>query len=586
MNDSARPHGKSADVALGMLIAILVAPGVLLWLAGGIGAELVHHRWPAAGLGIAPGLVLGIAHHLGTPEMAWPPRARSVLGGPVLLYVVFAVLLTGACGGAITCWSRLGRRRRPGFAHRGELRANLSEAAARARGPQVRPGLKLGRRSGPEAFGVHLGRDATSGTELWASLEDSFLVLGPPRSGKGVSLVIPGVLGAPGAAVVTSTRPDVLRHTAGVRVGPVEVFDPQGASHWPTRLRWSPVAGCEDPLIAIRRGRGFAAGAGFNQATTDAEFWTASAAAVIRVYLHAAALGGRTMADVIGWAARPQDAEPVRILRGCSDAAPGWAEDLASQGAFDARTRDGIWAGVRRAFDCLADPRVLDACSPRETEAFDAEKFLAESGTLYVVGSSGAQLSVAPLITALVEDLAERALQIAGAAPSGRLDPPLSLWLDEVANIAPLDSLPSLLSAGGGSGICTVVVLQSLAQARARWGADRADAMWDASTVRVVLGGLGHADDLTRISRLAGDIDEDVLSTSRGAGGTSWSTSPRSRAVLPLERLRALAPGRAVILHRRTPPVEAQLEAWWDRRCAAEVDRALERNEALCGRAA
>ena len=140
-----------------------------------------------------------------------------------------------------------------------------------------------------------------------------------------------------------------------------------------------------------------------------------------------------------------------------------------------------------------------------------------------------------------------------------------------------------MLSAGGGSGICTVVVLQSLAQARARWGPDRADAMWDASTVRVVLGGLGHAEDLTRISRLAGEVDEDIVSLARGAGGSTWSTTLRSRPVLAPERLRALAPGRAVVLHRRTPPVETVLMPWWQRACAPAVRRALDHAEAVCG---
>src|SRR5207302_8258014 len=124
------------------------------------------------------------------------------------------------------------RPRRSGCARPQELRENLSEAAVRARAPQVRPGLDAKEASTAE-LGVHLGREAASRRVLWASLEDSFLVLGPPRSGKGVSLVIPGVLSAPGPTVVTSTRPDVLRHTAAARPGPVVVFDPQGASGWP-----------------------------------------------------------------------------------------------------------------------------------------------------------------------------------------------------------------------------------------------------------------------------------------------------------------------------------------------------------------
>jgi type IV secretion system protein VirD4 len=589
MIGAARPIGQNRPassgggelVALG-IGALLVVPSLCCYLAGGLAALIAHGHFATAPGSVVLTLAIGIARHPHDPALAWPAATRHLVPGPVVVYPLCVALFAGAGGAfvAIARRSTRGRRRR-GFASSREVKANLSVAAARGRAPQVRPGLSA-RRADPAELGLHLGREVASRAPLWASLEDSFLVLGPPRSGKGVSLIIPGVLDAPGAVIVTSTRPDVLRHTGAARPAPVEVFDPQGSSGWPTRLRWSPITGCEDPLTAILRARGFAAGAGFERTTTDADFWAASAAAVIRAYLHAAALAQRNISDVVAWAGRPGDAEPIRILRGSPDAAAGWADDLASQAAADPRTRDGVWAGVRRAFDCFADPRVLDACSPDAAEAFDPDRFLAARGTMYVVGSSGAQLSVAPLITALIEDLAERALMVAARSPHGRLDPPLTLFLDEAANIAPLASLPTLLSAGGGSGICTLVVLQSLAQARARWGTDRADSIWDASTVRVVFGGLGHADDLTRISRLAGEIDEEVGSASRGAGGPTWSTSLRQRPVLPLERIRSLEPGRALVLHRRTPPVETVLEPWWRRPCANRIRAALAEADRRC----
>ena len=576
------PSGGGELIALG-IAAVVVLPSLCCYLAGGLGALLTHGRFATAPLSVVLTLAIRVARHPGDPALAWPAATRHLVPSAAFVDPLSVVLLLGLGALVVALVGKTGRRRsRPGFASAGEVRANLSVAAVRRRSPQVRPGLRL-RRVEPDELGLCLGQEAGTGKPLWASLEDSFLVLGPPRSGKGVSLIIPGVLDAPGAAIVTSTRPDVLRHTGPARREPVEVFDPQGSSGWPRRLCWSPVAGCEDPLTAILRARGFAAGAGFEKTTTDADFWAASAAAVIRSYLHAAALSGRSITDVVSWAGRPGDAEPIRILRRHPNAAGGWADDLASQAASDPRTRDGVFSGVRRAFDCFADPRVLSACSPKDGAAFDPDRFLQERGTLYVVGSSGAQLSVAPLITALIEDLAERALGIAARSPHGRLDPPLTMFLDEAANIAPLASLPTLLSAGGGSGICTLVVLQSLAQARARWGQDRADAIWDASTVRVVLGGLGHADDLMRISRLAGEIDEEVGSASRGSGGTTWSTSLRKSTVLPPERIRALEPGRALVLHRRTPPVEAVLEPWWRQPCRARVTAALEEADRRCG---
>ena len=45
------------------------------------------------------------------------------------------------------------------------------------------------------------------------------------------------------------------------------------------------------------------------------------------------------------------------------------------------------------------------------------------------------------------------------------------------------------MSEGGGTGITTIAVLQSLAQARAKWGRDEAEAIWDSAIVKIVLGG-------------------------------------------------------------------------------------------------
>jgi hypothetical protein len=79
----------------------------------------------------------------------------------------------------------------------------------------------------------------------------------------------------------------------------------------------------------------------------------------------------------------------------------------------------------------------------------------------------------------------------------------------------------------------------------------------------VVLGGLAHADDLARISRLAGDVDEDVHTRSYGPNGPAGSVSPRRLPALPVERLRTLPVGHAIVLARRTPPVHAVLTPWW-----------------------
>ena len=50
---------------------------------------------------------------------------------------------------------------------------------------------------------------------LWAGPESATLIIGPPRSGKTSTLVIPTVLDAPAAMVSTSTKTDVLENTPG-----------------------------------------------------------------------------------------------------------------------------------------------------------------------------------------------------------------------------------------------------------------------------------------------------------------------------------------------------------------------------------
>ena len=120
-------------------------------------------------------------------------------------------------------------------------------------------------------------------------------------------------------------------------------------------------------------------------------------------------------------------------------------------------------------FACLADPRVLDAVSPDPDETFDPVHFLEKSGTVYLLGTAGDASATARLVAAFIDDLVDVASRMAAVSANSRLDPPMALILDEAANY-PIRTLPGLMSQGGGTGIATVVILQSLAQARDRWG--------------------------------------------------------------------------------------------------------------------
>jgi type IV secretory pathway TraG/TraD family ATPase VirD4 len=307
----------------------------------------------------------------------------------------------------------------------------------------------------------------------------------------------------------------------------------------------------------------------------NASFWAQQCNTAVRCLLHAAALDRRPPAELLRWslsALIAQDA--VDILATHPDAALGWDVALESILEADPRQRDSTWSMVANVFAPLADPLVLNAVSPSAQEAFDPADFLNARGTLYLLGTASGASATASLVAAFVEDVVETARHHAALSPGARLDPPLAVILDEGANY-PLPSLPSLMSEGGGTGITTMVVLQSLAQARARWGADSAAAIWDAAIVKVILGGSGNANDLRDLTALIGTREERQHSESRGPDGRrSTSVSTREVPIMDTGRLRTLPFGQGVLLLRSAPPIALDLQPWTARPDGSELQRA------------
>jgi type IV secretory pathway TraG/TraD family ATPase VirD4 len=320
--------------------------------------------------------------------------------------------------------------------------------------------------------------------------------------------------------------------------------------------------------------------------TTDANFWQSSAEQAVRALLHAAALGGCNASDLYRWSLSAVHArEAVMILATSPAAAQAWHQGLDSIISADPRQRDSVWAMVSIAFAALADPRVLDAVSPGDNEHLDPADILANNGTVYLLGTSTGAAATAGLVGAFLEDVLEVARRKAAGSPASRLDPPLSMVLDEAANY-PLPSLASLMSDGGGSGIATTVVLQSLAQARAVWGEHAASAIWDAAIVKLILGGGSNARDLDDLSRLIGQRTKPTTSTSTGPqGGRSTSTSTTQVPILEPAKLRTLPFGTAVLLLRSAPPIVLTMAPWTARHDARQLAAARRRLEEAISRA-
>ncbi len=399
--------------------------------------------------------------------------------------------------------------------------------------------------------GIYLGHGA--GGWAWAGPERSVLALGPSRSGKTSSLVIPNVLAAQGAVVSTSTKADVLCATASARaaIGWPLLFDPSGTVTPPQGVRrvgWSPVTAARrwdgalamaDAMVrAQRRGDAGLAGAEAH--------WTERATALLAPLLHAAALGEAPMSTVLHWVDRHDGSQALATLAAAlGDPSPP-TDVLAGILETDHREQSGIWS---TASGVLGAYRSSAALASTEPPFLDARTFSAGANTLYICAPGVHQRLFAPMVVGLLGEIRDAAYQ---RDPGGH---PVLFALDEVANIAPLPDLPTMVSEGAGQGLLTLACLQDLSQARARWGR-QAEAFVSLFGTTVVLPGIADLPTLEALSALGGDqeVATRTIGVSKGARGRalpSMSTSTVLRRRLPVDSIARGAPGVALAIDAR-----------------------------------
>lgn len=568
-------------VVFGVAAAALVSVVVVAFLGAAHVTSLVLHGHPATGVS-AEQLPL-LVRSGGNPTSAW--GESSGVTSPALFWIVTAVLVAAAAVAARRAWvwwqPRRDRSRFRSLPGMGSRRRALGEVGGRAlvkRGHYLLPETKVTK---PEQLGQAVGW--LGSRQVYASVEDSGLIIGPPRCGKGVSLVIPMVLDAPGSVVVTATRPETTAVTMRSRQSggrPVAIFDPQQLTGLPPNLRWSLVHGCQDPTRAKVRALGLAESTSVGKGSGNEGHWKAETAGVCAVLLHAAAIADKTPADLYRWSTGPGPAgEALQVLDQSTDSQLGWADALRTILEGDPKYRDNAWAGVRQALAPLNTPAVADLVSPTAADRLDPVAFVAERGTLYVLGTASGSGPAKPLISAMLNDIAEtNRIHAATSMPAGRLNPPLLMMLDEIVQLAKLPDLPGLLADGGGSGISTWVVVQSLAQLETTWGAAEKQQIMDTASWWLVFGGLKSREDVGLIAELGGHRRIQRTSTTHNSSSFFTSSQSSSHDVVPVldpATVRGIPQGQALASIRNTGIHALDLGDWRTRRDskALQLDR-------------
>ncbi|MGW4228448.1 type IV secretory system conjugative DNA transfer family protein [Streptomyces sp. NPDC004980] len=482
-------QGGVPDGLLIGLLAFLAALTVLAWTATGLAGLFAHGAWPDGVTFTRTPLALRalVTDPQDLPG-AWPATPAGQLSGFGLFWGLFIgelmvlVVLAVFVIGVVARW-RLVRKQRGTATNPTPHEQPVQEPQREPAQDTARPPARLPPRSGayaetaapPEPVPVP-AREPTPVPE-----PETFLGVPSPRAPFLVydtaagrrPTVVQAVQDADGPVLVVTSDPTVWADTKDARgkLGPVLVYDPGHLCDTPARLRWSPTAGCEDPATATARAAALLAPVR-PQARIDAAV-ADTAQTLLQCWLHAAAVDGRPFRQVHRWASGGSAHEPVRLLRTHPKAASGLAGLLESALTGYPERREMAQELTVRAFAALSSVHIRDACTPNRADSLVLESFAREGGTLYLVGEPiedpRHRPGAMPLLTALASHVVEHGRRMAARSTDGRLDPPMTLVLDDVAAVAPLPQLPELLTTGQALGMPALVFLRSEEQGRARW---------------------------------------------------------------------------------------------------------------------
>ena len=301
--------GVGNELGMHLAIAAILLVGAVLcvvWAGAQLAAVTFGDGPMPVGLADAGTALLSLKSNAGSPATAWPESVRTTLPGPFAYWAstgAVAFLIFSVTGSAYWIWTtRWSHRNNPlGVARPGGLATPRDLRHLTVRQPE-KGRITLG----------HLGRRL-----LAAEPQTSLAVVGPTGCGKTAGFAIPALLEWEGPIIATSVKNDLLDVTLAHRQerGTVWIFDPTNITGHPA-ASWSPLDACDSWAGAQRIASWLCEAAQPRRdSVTDGDYWYTQARKGLGPYLRSAALGDRTMADVVRWIDTQETDEVETILR-------------------------------------------------------------------------------------------------------------------------------------------------------------------------------------------------------------------------------------------------------------------------------
>jgi len=509
------------------------------------------------------------------------PTSDGVGVTAIIAGIIFVTVAAVAGWLGMRVLRRRATKQTKGFADDAAVTLWASEDSARARAKTLRP--MMGKRELAAAEIDEIGfaiATTLDGTPLVVSLEDHVGVCAPTGAGKTTGIMVPATISAPGPTIVTATRAELLDLTAHARRrrwgSRPWVFDPLNICSWPHGMYWDPVPACVDAEKAegLAMAFIFASKKPGQESTGNADFFNKEAAGILKVLLHAAALGGKNMGHVVFWAKnigdRWEDAADVISTSTNPRAERSWIDDLKASATGTTKSTGDSQKTLNQLISPVGTSAKLAWLIPSpDRAAFDPAALVMSNDTLYIVCDANRPHNLTPLCSMLLQAIIDAGKTAASRTIAGRLPITMRLCGDELANVAPLPAFPDMLTDFRGWGLQVIAAWQSDAQLKQRWGDNGAQILNDNLTVEIVLPGVRDEATLRRVSKLAGEVDivKSTMTSNAHGSPTSVGAQTMDKVVLRPDEIRRLGehhPDQALLVHRTMSAVMVRLPRWFD----------------------
>ncbi len=393
--------------------------------------------------------------------------------------------------------------------------------------------------------GIFLGRYGRR--SLILSGQQGVLLSAPPRSGKGVGVVVPNLLLWSGSVVVTDIKKENWTLTAGCRKSrgqKVHLFDPLAEDR--RTAHWNPFFYVSaDPVLRIS-GIQRIAGMFYPDPPGVDPFWTASARSLflgISLYLFETPRAPRTIGEVLRQGMANDDegfgAHWKRVIEGRKSGSmplsPQCVRALCDVIDLAPTTASSIRKTFTSRLDLWLNP-ILDEATA--TNDFDLRELRVRPMSVYVGVNPDDLERLKPLLNLFFEQaIGLQTRELPEHNPKLKLQ--VLMLLDEFSSMGRIPVIANAVAFLPGYNVRVLIVIQTPSQLRDVYGHDAADTIQKALATRIVYAPKDFSD-AEEISKELGNTTVKARSLSKPSAIGFDSKGRRHRSVNVSDQRRAL----------------------------------------------